>query len=217
MSQFLKRLLSSLILIPFVLFIIIKGEYFFNFFIIVCLIFIFYEWYIMVKNKLIFLLGLIYFIFSFYSVYELRNTFEYDYLYFLIVTIICVLTDIGGYIFGKLFKGPKLVKISPNKTYSGMFGSYFLSIIGVFIFLENNILIFNFVFSLNVLIFIIFISTISQIGDITISYFKRLNNFKDTGNLIPGHGGILDRVDGLIFAYPFAFLVLKFNLINLFK
>jgi phosphatidate cytidylyltransferase len=98
-----------------------------------------------------------------------------------------------------------------------MFGSYFLSIIGVFIFLENNILIFNFVFSLNVLIFIIFISTISQIGDITISYFKRLNNFKDTGNLIPGHGGILDRVDGLIFAYPFAFLVLKFNLINLIK
>lgn len=171
----------------------------------------------MIKNKLIFLLGLIYFNFSLYSVYELRNTFEYDYLYFLIVTIICVLTDIGGYIFGKLLKGPKLVKISPNKTYSGMFGSYFLSIIGVFIFLENNILIFNFVFSLNVLIFIIFISTISQIGDITISYFKRLNNFKDTGNLIPGHGGILDRVDGLIFAYPFAFLVLKFNLINLIK
>jgi phosphatidate cytidylyltransferase len=81
-SQFLKRLLSSLILIPLVLFVIIKGGYFFNFFIIVCLIFIFYEWYIMIKNKLIFLLGLIYFNFSLYSVYELRNTFEYDYLYF---------------------------------------------------------------------------------------------------------------------------------------
>ena len=53
---------------------------------------------------------------------------------------------------------------------------------------------------------VLIISTVSQVGDIIVSYFKRLSKIKDTGKLIPGHGGILDRVDGMLFAFPFYFI-----------
>ena len=128
--------------------------------------------------------------------------------------LICVSTDIGGYIFGKIFKGPKLTKFSPNKTYSGMFGAYFLSILIVLYFLNEKLIFLNknensFFYSL---VFILIVSTISQFGDILISYFKRLSNIKDTGKIIPGHGGLLDRVDGMIFAFPSSYLILSTNL-----
>jgi len=136
---------------------------------------------------------------------------------FLFVIIICILTDIGGYVFGKLFKGPKLTKISPNKTYSGMIGSFFLSIITIYLFKIN---IFTFVLpdtvfqlnnlnDFNLLLLVLFISTMSQIGDLIISYFKRLSKIKNTGNLIPGHGGLLDRVDGIVFAIPSSYILFK--------
>jgi phosphatidate cytidylyltransferase len=126
---------------------------------------------------------------------------------FLFVTSICILTDIGGYIFGKLIKGPKLTKFSPNKTYAGMFGGYLLSFISIIFISFAN---FNYN-GLNIFIFILIISTVSQLGDIFISYFKRLSKIKDTGKIIPGHGGILDRVDGMIFAFPVAyFIITKF-------
>ena len=127
-----------------------------------------------------------------------------DYLTTLFVTTICVSTDIGGYVFGKLFKGPKLTKFSPNKTYAGMFGGFFLSIVSVIIFPFFNYNIMQF----NDFLFVIGISSVSQIGDIIISYFKRLSKIKDTGKIIPGHGGLLDRVDGMIFAFPFAFIII---------
>tara|TARA_Y100000996_G_scaffold247113_1_gene194270 strand:- start:135 stop:548 length:414 start_codon:yes stop_codon:yes gene_type:complete len=133
------------------------------------------------------------------------------------ILAICIFTDIGGYIFGKLFKGPKLTKISPNKTYSGMFGGYFLSIIFMSLFFINlefffdntNIEVIGKELTLNNFILIILISTASQFGDIIVSYFKRLSKIKDTGKIIPGHGGLLDRIDGMIFAFPISYLIFK--------
>ncbi len=210
--EFIKRTLSSIILIPIALFFIIKGSFFFNFFIIICFLITSYEWHMMSKKKTYYFLGLIFLIFSFYTVYELRNISENVSLsFFLFVTFICVSTDLGGYIFGKIFKGPKLIKLSPNKTYSGMIGGFLLSIIFANFFIEfthafglNHI-----EFSIETFIIVILISMVSQIGDIIISYFKRLSKIKDTGKIIPGHGGLLDRIDGMIFAFPSTYLLLQ--------
>ena len=121
----------------------------------------------------------------------------------LIPLFICISTDIGGYFFGKIFKGPKLTKISPNKTYAGMIGGFFFSILFIlfyFNYIEHGV-------TINLLIITILISSVSQIGDIIISYFKRLSKIKNTGNIIPGHGGLLDRIDGMIFAFPVYYLI----------
>jgi phosphatidate cytidylyltransferase len=112
----------------------------------------------------------------------------------------------GGYFFGKTFKGPKLTKISPNKTYAGALGSFILSIITGLIFNQYFASI-DVSSKLSFLILILFISLISQIGDLIISYFKRKAKVKDTGKILPGHGGLLDRIDGLIFAIPVSLLI----------
>ena len=197
-----KRISSSLVLIPIALFFIIKGTYFFNFFLILCLIITLHEWYMMSKKKNYHIFGHLFLLFSFYSAYFIRNEFTSGFYAFLAILLICIFTDIGGYIFGKIFKGPKLTKISPKKTYAGVFGGYLLSIIFVYIFNDY----YNENFDLKEFILVIIISTISQLGDIVVSYFKRLSKIKDTGKLIPGHGGILDRIDGMIFAFPFYFI-----------
>ena len=212
MNELQKRILSSIILIPLVLFLLIKGSYFFNIFLLICLFFTIYEWYLISQKKFYCLPGLIYIAISFYFAYLLRNNFDGKYTLFLLILIICVSTDIGGYIFGKIFKGPKLTKISPNKTYMGMIGGFILSFVSASIYLDyfnfniiNSAQNYNFYNSF----FVIIISMISQIGDILISYFKRKSKVKNTGNIIPGHGGILDRIDGMIFAFPSTFLILK--------
>jgi phosphatidate cytidylyltransferase len=157
----------------------------------------------MIKQKLIKFIGLSFLLFSFYSVYKIRNDFDQDYLYFLFVTIVCVSTDIGGYIFGKIIGGPKLTKVSPKKTYSGLIGSYLLSLIIINAYFNYK----EIEFTIQILIFMLLISTISQAGDILISYFKRISKIKDTGKIIPGHGGLLDRIDGMIFAFPSSYLI----------
>ena len=203
-----KRILSSFLLIPIAFFFIIKGSFFFNFFIATCFLITSYEWHMMSKKKIYNLFGFIFLIFSFYSAYFIRNNLDHSLLVFLSIIIICISTDIGGYVFGKLFKGPKLTKISPKKTYAGVFGGYFLSIIFTNI-LTNSSELFtnqNLNFGRDEFIFVLVISTVSQVGDIIISYFKRLSKIKDTGKLIPGHGGILDRIDGIIFAFPFYYI-----------
>ena len=128
--------------------------------------------------------------------------------YFLLIITICIFTDIGGYVFGKIFKGPKLTRISPKKTYSVVFGGFLLSLIAGLIF-TNYFLIDRKIFNedLFLLIIILFISMISQIGDLIISYFKRKAKLKDTGKIIPGHGGLLDRIDGMIFVFPIFYLI----------
>ena len=212
-QEFLKRFISSLILILIVVFIIIKGSIFLNLFILTCFFISLYEWHKMKKNNPYYFIGIIFLFLSFYSVYYLTN-FKTDISFFLLIMVICISTDLGGYFFGKIFKGKKLTKISPNKTYSGMLGSFILSILFAYLFLETtdifSYLKFN---SKNMIIFILFISLISQIGDITISYFKRKSKIKNTGNIIPGHGGLLDRIDGMIFAYPFGYLFLYLEIL----
>ena len=206
-NEFIKRVFSSLILIPIVFFVIIEGSIFFYFFISICLIITAYEWLQMSKPNIQKIFGLFFIIISFYSIFKIRNDFDQDYFHILLIAIICISTDTGGYIFGKLLKGPKLTKLSPKKTYAGMFGSFILSIIITVIFFDLTSKIYNLKYTEEIFIFVLLVSLVSQIGDIIISYFKRLSKIKDTGNIIPGHGGILDRIDGMIFAYPFSYLV----------
>ena len=126
---------------------------------------------------------------------------------FILLILICISTDIGGFIFGKLVGGKKLTQISPNKTYAGVFGSFFLSIIfGHFYYIFFKAYL---VFEVNYLILITIISLISQIGDLIISFLKRKAKIKDTGSILPGHGGILDRIDGILFALPFGILLIS--------
>ena len=206
-KELAKRIISSVILIPFALFFIIKGSFLFNFFICICFLITSYEWHMMTKKKKYSIFGFLFLIISFYSIYKLRNNLPGDYVWLLGITIVCVSTDIGGYIFGNIFKGPKLTKISPKKTYSGVLGSYFLSIISSINYIDYYEL--NYWTDNELLIIILLISSISQIGDLIISYFKRKSKIKNTGNIIPGHGGFLDRIDGIIFAVPFAHILLK--------
>ena len=213
-----KRILSTFILIPLCFYFIFKGSILFNFFLILCFTITSHEWYKMSKNKKYHLPGYLFLFFSFYSAYTIRNypTEESGLFIFMLIIVICVFTDIGGYIVGKIIKGPKLNKISPNKTYSGMIGSYIFSIFSAYILIYYSELLFkekvNFI--INELIFVILISSVSQIGDISISLFKRLSKIKDSGKLIPGHGGILDRIDGMIFAFPISFVIIQIGLIK---
>ena len=217
MSQELKkRILSTFILIPLTFFFIIKGSFLFNIFLFICFFATFFEWYKMSKNKNYYIFGCFFIIFSFYCAYSIRNDFnEKSLLLFLIIIFTCIFTDIGGYIFGKFFKGPKLTKISPNKTYSGMLGGLILSLLLVKILFNFSYLIYekSIVFDYKILIIVLLISTVSQIGDIIISYFKRKSKIKDTGNIIPGHGGILDRIDGMVFAFPFSYVIFSYKII----
>ena len=212
-QELFKRIISSIILFPLVIIFIIKGSYYFYSLLLITFLICSYEWHSMSKNKVYYFFGFIFLSVSFFCSYKLRNNVEDDYLIFLLVTVICVLTDIGGYIFGKIFKGPKLTKYSPNKTYAGVFGSYILSISSIPFVLKLNIISEKNIISM--LIFVFLISSISQLGDLCVSYFKRNSNIKDTGNIIPGHGGLLDRIDGMIFAYPFSYLMTLISFFNI--
>ena len=207
-KEFEKRLLTSLILIPISIFFVVKGSIFFISFLSILFLVASYEWTLMTKkNNLLRLLGIIFLFFSFYSAYEFRENENYE--DFLFTITICIFTDIGGYIFGKIFKGPKLSKISPKKTYAGVFGSFFLPLIA-------GLVVYEYEYTDQIpdagiyfLIIVLFISLISQIGDLIISYFKRKAKLKDTGKILPGHGGLLDRIDGMIFVFPAFFIIFE--------
>lgn len=209
MKELNKRIITSFLLI-LLLFLAIKV----SFFLLIVLFFIFceifYEFYYILnkiykKHKLKFYLNLIFFLFylTFFILIiwsNLNSKNELNIIQIYLIISICVATDIGGYIFGNIFKGKKLTKISPKKTYSGMIGSYISSLIISSVFFNNYFTIENlFIISL-------VISSLSQIGDLSISYLKRKSKIKDTGNILPGHGGLLDRFDGLILAVPFGYL-----------
>ena len=209
-KNLLDRLLSGLIILPISLFFVFKGSYTFMSFLILCMILSLIEWINMMKNISLKILGILFIFFSFFSTYQIRSETENDQSLklFLLILFVCIATDIGGYIFGNIFKGPKLTKISPNKTYAGVIGAFSCSLIFIYLI----IIVFNFFYKSNLnydlklIGYILFFSLISQIGDLIISYFKRLSNIKDTGKLIPGHGGILDRIDGMIFVYPTVYI-----------
>ena len=207
-KEFEKRLLSSLILIPIAIFFIIQGSVFFTFFLSILFLATSYEWLKMSKkNNLLKILGIIFLLFSFYVAYKIREGESFK--LFLFIVVICISTDIGGYIFGKIFKGPKLTKISPKKTYAGVIGSFLLSLVTGLTFIDyigRDPIKLN-TEGLPLLLMILFISLVSQIGDLIISYFKRKAKLKNTGKIIPGHGGLLDRIDGLIFVFPAIYIL----------
>jgi len=213
-NELFRRVLSSIIILPIFIFIVVKGSLYFSILLFICFLISVYEWQKMNVSKILKLFGIFFLIFSFYTIFGIRTEFRDSFWPFLIVIFISIATDIGGYIFGKIFKGPKLTRLSPNKTYAGVFGGYLCSIILYFVTLSTNLV--EKQYFINFLIFVFFISSISQLGDILISYFKRLSKIKDTGKIIPGHGGLLDRIDGMIFAFPASYLLLLIDYFNFF-
>ena len=214
MSEINKRFLTSFLLVTIVL-ISLNQPFILNIILIYCLYQIFFEFYAMLNkifnkngNIKFILLLIIFLTFITYTIINVSLIFTFNYsdkkLYLYLIIILTICTDIGGYIFGKVFKGKKLTKISPNKTYSGVIGSYILSFLVIYIFFSNYIEP-NIIF-----IFTILISTISQIGDLIISYIKRKAKVKNTGSILPGHGGLLDRFDGLIFSIPLGLQLFRF-------
>ena len=135
-SEILKRIISSILLIPICIFVILQGSLIFSLFIFLTYLMSIYEWYKMSKGKVYKLFGFIFLTISFYSIYKIRFDFNEEYMHLLFTLIICISTDIGGYTFGKIFKGPKLTKISPNKTIAGFIGSYVFALISIYVFLN---------------------------------------------------------------------------------
>ena len=202
MTNLQKRILTSIVILPLSIFFVVKGGYFLTFFLMFILFAGIHELFSVFKKvESISLLSLV-LILSLFSIYYLRENAKP--LLYLAITV-SISSDIGGYAFGKIFKWKKLTKISPKKTISGVFGSYFLSIISLFIFFE--ILLHGSNVTFRYFLITIIFSTTAQIGDLTISYFKRLNKIKDTGKILPGHGGIFDRIDGLMFVSILAFII----------
>ena len=142
-----------------------------------------------------------------FTIFFLIDSFQVNKFTIIFLISICISTDIGGFVFGKIIGGKKLTSISPNKTYAGVCGSFVTSILIGFLFYNNwnNILPEN----INIILFVCFLSLFSQLGDLTISIFKRKAKLKDTGVLLPGHGGILDRVDGILLAVPLGIIIIQ--------
>tara|TARA_B100001540_G_C15751638_1_gene617313 strand:+ start:671 stop:1306 length:636 start_codon:yes stop_codon:yes gene_type:complete len=196
-----KRIYSSLIILPITLFFIIQGSALLLVFLSLFFLATCYEWFKMnKKNDLVKLFGTIFLFFSFYSAFNIREKSGID--FFIFIILVCIFTDIGGYVFGKIFKGPRLTSISPKKTYAGVIGGFLLSLVAGITYIKFISSEFLATDYSRLLFGIFLISLISQIGDLIISYFKRKAKFKDTGKILPGHGGLLDRVDGLIFVMP---------------
>ena len=214
-----KRIITSIILFLIAIFCILIHKFVFVLMLIVTLFVCFNEWrdinYKYFKKKqhnnwkyfFVQFVGLVYlFIFLSTSI-ALRGNNSESIAFFIIILCICIFSDIGGYVFGKVIGGKKLTKISPNKTISGSLGSFIFSILPVLLFDLQNYTGASFgVLSINIALCLI-VSLVCQLGDLLISYFKRLNKVKDTGTILPGHGGLLDRIDGLIFAIPTVYIL----------
>ena len=218
-SNIKKRILTSVIL-----FSLLIGMFYYSYIMIVSLIIItiisWIEFYALIskilkKNilkdrffrfiyktlSLFYLSGFVYLIFAIESEYFNLK------IYLLYSVLIAILSDIGGLVCGKIFKGKKLTKISPNKTISGSIGSFIFSTLLIPFFYKSQID----ETLLNLFLITIIISLISQLGDLFISFLKRKAKVKDTSDLLPGHGGVLDRIDGIIFAIPlgiFLFIII---------
>ena len=213
-SELIKRILTSMAIFPLSIFFVFQGGYLLLSFLLAIFFIANYELFSVFKKiSNILFLDLV-LILALFSIYYLAENFLWLLLW-VIILVIC--SDIGGYVFGKIFKWKKLTKISPKKTLSGVLGSFIFSLLSVFIiqiivenlqavprdnFLEPEFFFLAIVFSL-----------VAQAGDLTISYFKRLEKIKDTGKILPGHGGIFDRIDGLMFVLIATFVFYKLHFI----
>ena len=230
MTNLQKRILTSLVILPLSFFCIVKGGYYLLFFLMTVFFIANYELFSVFNKKISILFLDLVLIISLFLIYNLADPLEEIELkgvtfYFLIwIIILCICSDVGGYLFGKIFKWKKLTRISPRKTVSGVLGSFVFSLLSVFIayaifgqitYIDDYTslpLVINFLDTKFFFLAIIF-SLVAQTGDLTISYLKRLEKIKDTGKILPGHGGIFDRIDGLIFVVILAFVLLRFNLL----
>ena len=216
MTNLQKRILTSIIAFPLSIFFITKGGDYIVSFLYAILILGNFEVFSVFKRKTSIIFLDIILVISLLSILYLRNDTLSSYVLLIWIIVLTVLSDIGGFVFGKIFKWKKLTKISPNKTVSGSLGSFIFSILSVFLlsFLFNMIsgLDNNFFLKPKYFILAIIFSFAAQIGDITISYFKRLENIKDTGKILPGHGGIFDRIDSLMFAVIFGLILYELGL-----
>ena len=213
-----KRILTSVLLL--LLFLFFNFTFFFKLGLIVIALLIFLEFKNIFKKILyksentnikfiilnIFVFIYIFLIFTISSI-ELHDKIGSSILFLFIISI-CILSDIGGYIVGKTIGGKRLTKISPNKTISGTIGSFVFSLFSIILFkIFFNI---NLDVGISLVTFVLLVSLVSQLGDLFVSYLKRMARIKDTGSLLPGHGGFLDRLDGIIFAIPFSYMLIKF-------
>ena len=210
MTNFYLRLFTSFIIAPIFIFALYEANILF--YIILILIFLLscYEIFIQIKQKKLVLFILILLFFFIFSLLKVRGNEFTNYIYLLWVLLIVWLSDIFGYIVGKFIGGSKLTIYSPNKTISGVFGSIIFSQFSIFLplfYLES----FN--ISLKIILIQLFLCLVSILGDIFFSYVKRINGIKDYSSFIPGHGGILDRIDGMIFVVIFYHLILILNVL----
>tara|TARA_B100002003_G_scaffold181829_1_gene169955 strand:+ start:3273 stop:3935 length:663 start_codon:yes stop_codon:yes gene_type:complete len=210
-----KRIITSILLFLLVIFCIFVHKYFFITAVLVISYFAFDEICIIivrVRNlnelaKFLFKFISLFYLFGIFVLSAMSLYFVDGPFFFLYILSICICSDIGGYIIGKSVGGKKLTKISPNKTISGSFGSFCFSIIPLLIFYNINSS--EYLLSISNFLMCLFTSLVCQLGDLFISYLKRKAKVKDTGSILPGHGGLMDRVDGIIFAIPFAFILSK--------
>jgi len=204
MTNLNKRIFTSLIVFPVSMFFIIKGGNYIVSFLYAILILANFEAFSAFKRKtsIIFLDSIL--VVSLLSILHLRNDTTSSLILLLWVIILTISSDIGGYIFGKIFRWKRLTNISPNKTLSGVIGSVIFSIFSILLlglickFLFQIDL--SFFLKFKYFIFAVILSLSAQLGDLMVSYFKRLDKIKDTGKILPGHGGIFDRIDSLMFS-----------------
>jgi phosphatidate cytidylyltransferase len=215
--ELINRIATSLLLIPILIYSSYYSGFYFIIFLSLIYLICFYEIIKNTKNLLFNVSSNIILIFSLFSFYYLRGDSNYSLIIMYWILVATFLSDIGGYIFGRILKGKKLTKISPNKTYSGSIGSVIFAIgsIPLFnmlqkMFFNENLI--NF-YQLKYLLLTILISIICQLGDLYVSFWKRKINIKNISNILPGHGGVLDRIDGLIFVLIFSFAINKIGLI----
>ena len=218
MSNLFKRFITSFVLLSILIFCFIYSLYSWTFFLIVTSIISFIEFKFLIKKiwrkekKIIFIFNIVSIIYLLLLIYVSLNIYIKSPSFLFFILLICFFSDTGGYLVGNLVGGKKLTKISPNKTISGSVGSFVFSIIPIFIYyiineytehiesnLYDNWLVLTFV--------CLFLSLVCQLGDLFISYFKRKAVVNDTGSILPGHGGLLDRIDGTIFVLPVAYVL----------
>jgi len=208
MSNLAKRVLTSIIIFPLSIFFIYKGENLLLLFLFTVFFVANFELFSVFNKRIVILFLDIILIISLYSIYYLRELGTYSFNILLWVILLCVFSDVGGYVFGKTFKWKKLTKISPKKTLSGAFGSFILSLFSVLI---AGLFLSEIFFEAKYFFLSILFSLVAQSGDLLISYFKRMEKIKDTGKILPGHGGIFDRIDGLMFVIILVFILIYFN------
>ena len=211
MNNLQKRILTSIIILPISIFFILKGGNYIVSFLYAILILGNFEAFSAFKRKLSIIIIDVILVMALLALLHLRNDTASSFFLLLWIVILTIFSDVGGYIFGKIFKGKKISKISPNKTISGIIGSFIFAVLSVFFIsfiissmssLENN-----FFLKPKYFILALLFSLAAQLGDLFISYFKRLEKLKDTGKILPGHGGIFDRIDGLMFVVILAYIL----------